>query len=72
MIDCGHFPEILFTQRPVGGSTIYNSTLLFTCLSGYWLTPTVTTQVATCTELGTWDIEYDSCQGLEITRFKRF
>ena len=64
VIDCGPptskpSATILFTNL----STLYNSTVVYECITGYWYLPGITVQTSICNATGNWTT-IDNCTGI--------
>ena len=66
VIDCGPptskpSATILFTNL----STLYNSTVVYECITGYWYLPGITVQTSICNATGNWTT-IGNCTGIFI------
>ena len=61
--DCGSFPSVLFAEKSLDASTKFGSVITYTCLQGYWFSPGIFTQTASCQEDGRWNtMKYIDCK----------
>ena len=61
--DCGSFPSVLLAEKSLDASAKFGSVITYTCLQGYWFSPGIFTQTASCQADGRWDtMKYNDCK----------
>ncbi|XP_064386676.1 sushi, von Willebrand factor type A, EGF and pentraxin domain-containing protein 1-like [Halichondria panicea] len=63
-VDCGAPPSITNGSRGIPTTTTFTGTVTYSCVTGYWISPGVTTATATCMANRTWG-PLPTCQLLD-------
>ena len=61
--DCGPPPDIVRAVRETTLSTVYTSSVMYTCIEGYWFHNKAFTHNITCAEDGVWEGDTKACEG---------